>query len=308
MFGYVKVNSAELKVREYEFYRGTYCGLCRAMGKCTGQCSRMTLSYDFAFLAICRMALENPSVRFEQKRCFVHPFKKRNVMVRSPLLDTCAGAAALLNYHRVRDDLCDERGLKKWRARLALPFVAHARRKALKRGLSELDTAIADGLGRLSEVERSAPRSVDLPAAVFGDILADIMAYGLDEGNARIAAAAGRAIGRWIYIADALDDAPEDEERGRYNPFLLLYGRVPTEEEREGIEAALKNELFEAEAAIDLLDIENDNVKSILDNVLYLGMPERIRAIGRQTEKKEKKKQEKNEKNRKDGLTNERSV
>lgn len=297
MFGYVKVDSGELKVREYEFYRGTYCGLCRAMGKCTGQCSRMTLSYDFAFLAICRMALENPSVRFEQKRCFVHPFKKRNVMARFPLLDYCAGAAALLNYHRVKDDLCDERGLKKWRARLALPFVARARKKAIKQGLATLDTAIADGLGRLSELEKAAPRSVDAPAAVFGDILADIMAYGLEEGDARIAAALGRAVGRWIYIADALDDATEDEARGRYNPFLLLYGHVPTEAEREGIQAALKNELFEAEAAVDLLSIENPNVKSILDNVLYLGLPSRILAIGKQMKQQEEKSQKKQEKN-----------
>ena len=290
MFGYVKVDSAELKVREYEFYRGTYCGLCRAMGKCTGQCSRMTLSYDFAFLAICRMALEeNVEIRFEQKRCFVHPFKKRNVLVRTPLLDFCAGAAALLNYHRVRDDLCDERGLKKWRARLALPFVSRARKKALKQGLGELDEAIAAGLARLSALEEEKPKSVDAPAAIFGDILGDIMAHGLDTADARVARAAGRAIGRWIYIADALDDAPEDGDRQRYNPFLLLYGHVPTEEEREGIEAALKNELYEAEAAMDLLDIHNENVKQIIYNVLYLGMPKRIREIDRQPEKKSKK-------------------
>ena len=37
MFGYVKTVRGELRIREYEYYRASYCGLCRAMGKCTGQ-------------------------------------------------------------------------------------------------------------------------------------------------------------------------------------------------------------------------------------------------------------------------------
>ena len=52
MFGYIRPFYSELRIREYHYYRGVYCGLCRAQGRCTGQCSRMTLSYDFAFLAL----------------------------------------------------------------------------------------------------------------------------------------------------------------------------------------------------------------------------------------------------------------
>ena len=55
MFGYIKTYPPELKVREQEYYRAVYCGLCRTMGKCTGQCSRMALSYDFAFLVMLRL-------------------------------------------------------------------------------------------------------------------------------------------------------------------------------------------------------------------------------------------------------------
>ena len=103
MFGYVKVNNSELKVKEYEFYRGTYCGLCRSMGKCTGQCSRMTLNYDFVFLALVRMALDTPKIHFEQKRCLAHPFKKRNSMERNEALDYCSATSAILNYQKIKD-------------------------------------------------------------------------------------------------------------------------------------------------------------------------------------------------------------
>lgn len=280
MFGYVKVSSPELKVREYEFYRGTYCGLCRAMGKCTGQCSRMTLSYDFAFLALVRIALEETPVCFEQKRCLAHPLKKRNSMKQNPTLAYCARAAALLNYHKVMDDLADEKGAKKLKALLARPLVAHARKKAIRAGLAPLEQTVADGLRKLSEIERGESVSVDLPAEAFGEILANIMSFGLNGSAARLANAFGMAVGKWIYMADALDDWEKDAKKNRYNPFLKLYGnRLPTAQELESIRLALKNELYAAQAPLDLMEFRHPDIERIVSNILYLGMPERINAI-----------------------------
>lgn len=281
MFGYIRVHHAELKVKEYECYRGTYCGLCRAMGRCTGQCSRMALSYDFAFLALLRITFCGDTVAFEQKRCLAHPLKKRNTMRSNPSLTYCAGAAALLNYHKLMDDLSDEKGGKRFRAILLRPFVAHARKKAIRKlKLEPLDQAIDQGLRALAACEQSALSSVDIPAQAFGAILADIMSYGLDGADARVAASLGKAVGKWIYVADALDDWQEDAERGRYNPFLLLYGHCPpTPQEQEGIRAALKNELYDAEAALDLISFHSSDIQQIICNILYLGMPQRIEAI-----------------------------
>lgn len=304
MFGYVRVKSSELRVKEYEFYRGTYCGLCRSMGACTGQCSRLTLSYDFAFLALLRISLLGDTVGFEQKRCIAHPFKKRNTMKHNPSLAYCAGAAALLNYHKILDDLSDEKGLKRLRARLIYPFVAHSRKKALREGLSDLDRRIAEGLRALSDLEQQGVASVDAPALVFGNILAEIVSYRLPDPEARVAYQLGQTVGKWIYIADALDDWAEDAEKGRYNPFLLLYGgALPTKEELEGIQNALKNELFRAEAAVDLMEFEQQDIREIVLNILYLGMPERIRAMepGKKTKVGKDKKRKQRESGRKDG-------
>ena len=52
MFGYVKTDKPEMKVKEYEAYRGLYCSLCKAMGKHFGVFSRLTLSYDITFLVL----------------------------------------------------------------------------------------------------------------------------------------------------------------------------------------------------------------------------------------------------------------
>lgn len=274
MFGYVRAQNSELRVREQEAYRGTYCGLCRAMGRCTGQCSRMTLSYDFAFLALVRMQLTGEAFFFEQRRCLVHPLKKRNSMKRNETLTYCAYAAALLNYHKIADDLSDERGWKKLRARMAYPTVAHGRKKALRAGYEDLDRAVAEHLAALSRTEESRVPSVDLPAEQFGELLSAIVAYGMEGKEQRLAESLGRSVGKWIYVADALDDWQEDAKKERYNPFRLLYETgEPTEAELSGIRDALKLHLTEASDAVDLMDFESNDMKEIILNILYLGMP-----------------------------------
>ena len=276
MFGYVKVNSAELKVKEYEFYRGTYCGLCRSMGRCTGQCSRMTLSYDFVFLALVRLAVSSTQTEFEQKRCLAHPLKKRNSMMRNEVLDYCSKAASILNYQKVADDLKDEKGFKRLRAQLALPFVSHSRKKAIKNdpSLKALDETVAKELEVLASLESDVRSGVDAPADSFGRLLGEIMAFGLEGSARRITYEIGKCVGGWIYIADAIDDIRDDSKKGRYNPILKLYsGRIPNERELGMISDAIKNRLFGAEGAFDLLSPESETVNNILANVLFLGIP-----------------------------------
>ena len=282
MFGYVRTVNAELKVKEYDLYRATYCGLCRSMGKCTGQCSRMTLNYDFVFLALVRYAIEPCSVKFKGRRCLAHPFTKRDNMERNAILDYCAGASAILNYQKLRDDLQDEKGAKKLRARLLQPFVSHSRKKAIKKDptLKELDEKVAVKLEELGKIENSDQIGVDVPAACFGDILGEIMAHGYEGMNRRIAFELGRHVGAWISVADALDDMRDDVKKGRYNPLLKLYGgRLPTQEELSLIYDATKNKLFSAEAAFDLIEINDLAIKDILENILYMGIPRKTANI-----------------------------
>ncbi len=275
VFGYVKVNSAELKVKEYEMYRGAYCGLCRSMGKCTGHCSRMALSYDFVFLVMTRLCLTDTQPSFTPRRCIVHPLRKRSVMDANAQLDLCAYAAAVLSYHKTRDDLADEHGFKKLRARLTYPFVRSWRKKAVKSGYSDLDGRVEKNLEALAELEKKALPSVDAPAEIFGEILADITSYGLEGTEAKLARTLGRCVGKWIYIVDALDDISEDLQKSRYNPLVLLYGGVlPTKEQLSSLKDALKLELLAAEAAMDLVESDNAAILNILQNTLYLGMPD----------------------------------
>ncbi len=278
MYGYIRIHVPEMKVREQEYYRAVYCGFCRTMGKCTGQCSRMTLSYDMTFFALVRMALEGESVTVRRRNCLAHPFRRRPMAEPNDTLKLCAHLSAILVYHKMQDDRADESGKKKAAATLLGPYFTSLWRKCRRRGFSETDDRVAAAMRALTELEARRPMSVDEPADLFGDLMAALLASGLTEERATLAMSIGKHIGRWIYIIDAADDFEEDVKRERYNPFACLYRdpdmKTLSRENREAIRFSLLYELSALECAFDLLDAEvNRDVRGILSNILYEALP-----------------------------------
>ncbi|MBE6634079.1 MAG: hypothetical protein E7620_07050 [Ruminococcaceae bacterium] len=274
MFGYVKPMKPELKIREYECYQAYYCGLCRAMGGCTGECSRLTLSYDFVFLAVIRCCLAGEQPSYRKYRCLLHPTKRRKTVDGSPQLDYCANASALLAYHKCRDDLADERGAKRFKARLASLMLHRAYRLASKR-YPALDASVKEQLERLREYEKNTQSpSPDEAAAIFGTLMREVFSHGLEGSARRIASELGWSLGRWIYLVDAADDLSEDKKRKRFNPYLPLFGDAPTQRDAETVRIGLTSLLQEAERAFLLMDSPPcPDLREILANVLYLGLP-----------------------------------
>lgn len=305
MIGYIRPHTPELKLREYQYYRGVYCGLCRAMGRQTGQCSRLALSYDLVFLSLTRLALVggNPngeqsarSVSFDRRRCLVHPLRSRLSLQPGDVTDYTACAAAVLNYHKLLDDKTDETGGKRIRARLALPSFARFMRRAERRypGLSR---CILPHMEHLHQMEASGLASADEPASAFGEVLATLFSYGLDPTPARIAYHIGFHVGRWLYLIDAIDDYEEDVRRERPNPLHRLYGEEGiTEERRSDLQAALSLELQKAADALDLIDIPADRcgveLSPLLYHMLQVALPQKAHEViwGRERDCKSLKK------------------
>lgn len=298
MFGYIRPAVGKLLVCENELYRSLYCGLCRAMGHHTGCASRLTLSYDFVFLCAFRAALEGISFEIESHRCAVHPLKKRPMAADNDVFAITARAAAVLNYEKLRDDIADERGTKRLAAKILTPAAGSIRRKA--EGMDALSSAVAGHLDRLSALERDGCPSLDTTAEVFGDLLSDVTAFGLTGTAARISREVGRAVGRFIYVIDAADDAAADAKSGAYNPILRLYadradgtspllvrrtftdraGRVTEKlclaaDVAESIYTAALNDLSRLSKAVELIDFTRcqPEIAGIVKNIVYLGMP-----------------------------------
>lgn len=276
MFGYVKPVPSEMLVREHEFYKATYCGICRAMKKHTGFLSNVTLSYDSVFLALVRMLyIPDGDFAAEQRRCIAHPAKKRPMLKENSALEYTARAFAVLTYYKLKDDLQDEKGIKRLGVNAVRPIAVSANSRAALGGLSDL---VADRLGKITELERSACESVDAPATLFGELLGEIFAFGLPDGDRLVPYEVGYHLGRFIYAADAADDYDKDVRDGSYNPYALLYeGKPLTKENRESIKCGLLLECKRIEAAVNLLPFGNRaTIENIINNIIYLGLVKRI--------------------------------
>lgn len=276
MFGYVKPVVGEMLVREHEFYKATYCGICRAMKKHTGPLSNVTLSYDSVFLALVRMLyIKDADFKAENKRCIAHPLKKRPMLKENSAIEYTARAFAVLTYYKMRDDISDEGGWKKLGATMLSPITSSARSRA---ELSAIEAIVSDGLSKISDLEKGGCASVDMPAAIFGDVLGEIFAYGLEGRDGIVPREVGRHLGRFIYAADAAEDYEEDRKSGKYNPFVLLYDGNPlTSENRESIRCGLLLECRALEGAVNLLPFgSRKTIENIIGNVIYSGLVKRI--------------------------------
>ena len=52
LLGYVRAYKPDMKMRDYELYRGIYCSLCRALGRNYSPLAQLFLSYDFALACL----------------------------------------------------------------------------------------------------------------------------------------------------------------------------------------------------------------------------------------------------------------
>lgn len=270
MFGYVKPLPGELKVKEYEYYKAAYCGLCRAL-KQKSTVLPFTLSYDFVFLALLRLAVSGEQPQLTKIRCAAHPLKKKPALTVTPSIEITASSAALLVYYKFKDDVADKKGIKRLASRLLATLTGGLRKKCL--GDGSADRKISESLKALSVYEKEGSPSAYPSAEAFGVLLGNVFCEGAEEGaQARCLYEVGRHIGRWIYLLDAADDAPADAKSGSYNPFVCS-GEWQKDDFTEMVEIALNCELAEAEKAMDLLDISDRGLLNILQNILYLGMP-----------------------------------
>ncbi len=275
MFGYVRVFQPELKVKEYEMYRGVYCALCKQLGKRYGWMSRMTLSYDFTFLALIKSAILSDNCRFHQCRCPAHPLTKRSCCDSNEAIAFAADAAVLTVYHKCRDSIADDGFWKSLPSRLLMPFAKRAKKKAAA-AYPELAAVLQREMDRQVDLEQRCCSSIDQAAEPSAVMLSAMMATGeTDEKQRRVLERLGYCLGRWVYLIDALDDLEDDLKAGRYNPYVCHRSLVM--EDKQGIAdtkayavQTLNACLAECMAAYDLLPIKRFD--GILRNILSCGM------------------------------------
>lgn len=268
MFGYVKPYNPELRVRELEEYKAVYCGLCKQLGRSFGVFARFTLSYDFAFLAMLKTALDREICpETERCACIAHPFCKRIRVRENAAMQMAARAAMISVYYKLLDDRADEGFFRRIGAALLLPFAKRARRKALAfADGAAADEAAAKMSAAQAQLEAEKCQIPDAAAEPTANFLAAVLKNcAATAEQAAVLERFGYLLGRYIYLCDALDDLEDDRRRGRYNPFLYAGGEAAI---------AAKNALFltTAELSDDFDLLELHRYEGILENIIRIGL------------------------------------
>lgn len=291
MFGYIKPFKPEMKIKEFDTFKAVYCGLCRQLSHVYGPFASLTLSYDFTFVAVLALGLEEKCEGFKKCRCVANPLKKKMCLVACDDLDFCASCAMLMIYYKLKDDIADSSFFKKIGYLCVLPFASHAGKKAAKK-YPQIDNIISEAISKQSEIEKSdnasLDRAADPTAAALGEIFKYLAKTPTEE---RILQRFGYLVGRYVYFADALDDIDDDIKNKGYNPFVKRYEKesLTLDEIKKRAVGTLNLTVGEIPPAYELLELKR--YKEILDNIIYLGFHNEMNFIMNRKGKKEKNEQ-----------------
>lgn len=260
MFGYVVANAAQLRPEQVARYRQVYCGLCRTIGERHGALARLSLTYDLSFLVLLLDALDEPELKTGTLRCPAHPLRRQSWR-SSRWTDYAADMNVALAYHKCLDD---------WRDEQKLSRLTYARRlrgayRTIRQRWPEQCRGIEEQLERLSALERANSADLDAASAAFGSLMARLLTAE-ESFFAPQMRALGEALGRFIYVMDAVLDEEADRKRGRWNPVARFRAQQGDFRARETLELLMG----EATLAFEQLPLEQD--LDLLRNILYSGV------------------------------------
>ncbi|WP_019176830.1 DUF5685 family protein [Methanomassiliicoccus luminyensis] len=256
MFGYVAADLQALSEEERDRYRKHYCGLCYQLDARYASAGRASLTYDMTFLNILLSSLYDLEEVQGSQHCVCHPLKQHPYIV-TPATVYAADISILLAYYQCLDDWNDDHDP-----------VARKKNKVLEKYLGSIEgsnprqyQAVTDSMRQLGRMEQANELNPDLPANCFGELMGTLLVWRQDE-YADTLWHMGAALGRFIYLLDAVNDLKADIKKQRYNPLVAQMN--------SDFMPALTMIMAECTAEFERLPIERD--RRILQDHLYSGV------------------------------------
>ena len=269
MFGYVRYDLPNLYIKDLMLYRALYCGLCKGIASSCGQRARMGLTYDVTFLSALLHNITGTDVKVEKQNCFEHAIKKRPIAVVDGLTEELGALNTVLVYYKLTDDVADGgkgRGKRGW---FRKGF------KRAKKRYPELVRIVEDYMREQSSAEKSKVASPDMAADPSAKMMRTLSVHFLKEGANEATGELFYALGKWVYLIDALDDYDKDRKKKQYNPFVLSYGCGSRAElmEKYGEDVRFLFDTTFFSMREGLAKVKFHFNRDLTDNVILLGIP-----------------------------------
>lgn len=264
MFGYVTINKPELKIKEYEAYKGIYCTLCKEMGKEYGFLSRFLLSYDGAFYVMYKLGLSQDKINVSNSRCSFNPCKKcMKITCENNIYKIACAITVILAYFKLVDNLHDSSFLKKLILYILLPYFTFIKNKAKKK-YPDIFSIVDKGMQQQFALEKEECASPDKSAHPTADILSQL--FSIDEAgeNKENAKQFGYQLGRVVYFLDAFDDYEKDIKENTFNPFKNCDNIVEISTHTINMSIGALTETFEKQTF--------SNFSAVIENIIFDGL------------------------------------
>lgn len=262
-------------VKDEKLYRASYCGMCKSIGKACGNFSKTALTYDVAFTSCLLHNIANCDMIVKKRRCSLHLFKRRPMAQEDEISLLLGCLNTVLAYYKLLDDKRD--GDKKG-------LFAFVYKRGYKRALKahpQIATIVENYINEQSELEQRNSAIIEESCEPSARMMAAASDYVLGEYATEHTNGLLYAIGKWIYLADALDDYDKDVKKGRYNVFYNAFGQqckqLAVQKFGEEINFIF-NSLF-AQMRNHLSNIKFYFNHDLTDNIILRGIPLKTQAL-----------------------------
>ena len=245
---------------------------------------RINTTYDMTFLNILAHAVTDVEIEMKMGKCVLNMVQKKLIAQNDKLTEKIVDIGTILAHYKCVDDILDDKSLSK---RFIDKAVIKRHYKKARKNYPELDKYISDKYLELAEAEKAKCSSIDRISHHFGEIMVRIGQTVFEDKYTPELSNLLYNLGKWVYLADAIDDIDEDFKKKKYNVFLIDYEYKDKatflEEKKDTLEFVMMS--CYNTICNDFDKIEVKKYEGILTNILWYGMLNSTKELLRRTEK-----------------------
>ena len=228
-----------------------------------------------AFMSALIHNIKREDVVVKKSRCGLHCIKSRHMAAVDETTVLIGCINTVLAYYKLCDDKAD--GDKK---RIFRHLYKRGLKRAKRRHIKVVEI-IEEQTKKQSELERAGCSIIEMACEPTAEMMQKLSSYALKEYSTPATEGLVYDLGKWVYLADALDDYDKDVKKGRYNVFFNAFGckskAEAVEKNREEL-TFLFDSLF-ADMRLRLSEIDFAFNHDLTDNIILRGIPLKTRSL-----------------------------
>jgi hypothetical protein len=235
----------------------------------------MGLTYDVTFLSVILHNIAGIDVKIEKQHCLTHCIRSKMMANVDDMTKKLGALNTALVYYKYTDDILDGdkgRGKRLW-------FVS-GHKKTVKK-YPEIERIVRENLAAQQETEKSKTDSLDRAADASANMMAELSDYLLEDKKTPYTHDLFYAVGKWIYLIDALDDYDKDKKKGAYNPFVLSYSCEDKADlmkrRQKDVEFVFHSLFFDIRENLSKIKFHFN--RDLSDNILLRGLPSETKRV-----------------------------